>query len=269
MTDILLIDNGSKRASATLQLRRVAQQLSQRLGQTVHPVSLQHADKISPQSLNGEAALTLPTFLRQRAQQGHKRFLLLPLFFGASRALSSFVPQTVLELQQDFADLTVQMAAPLCPLPEGDALLTELLWQQLQALSKPQEQDWVLVDHGSPIPQVTAVRQHLARALAQRSQHPVAEAVMERRPGEEYDFNGPLLEDWLTAQAAKGRLNIIIVMLFLLPGRHAGTDGDVEEICQRVQQHYPGLTLQLTPLVSEHPLLIDLLEARYRSTLTA
>jgi hypothetical protein len=80
---------------------------------------------------------------------------------------------------------------------------------------------------------------------------------MERRDGPEYDFNEPLLEDAL--QQAKGEA--VILMLFLLPGRHAGGDGDVATIAK---EHAPaGLHWKLSPLLGTHPALPALLSRRH------
>lgn len=264
MTQILLIDNGSKRANATLQLRAIAKQVSALIGQEVVPVSLQHADAIAAEQLDSQPANTLPEYLCQQAGQGELRFELLPLFFGPSRALGSFVPQTVEQIQPDFADLQVVLAQPLCPLPEGEPQLAQLLWQQIESrLQILPEAQIVLVDHGSPIPRVTAVREYLAQQLREQSARAIAEAVMERREGPEYDFNGPLLEHWLRQQAEQGARQVIVSMLFLLPGRHAGAGGDVVQICQAVQQDFPQLQIEITPLVGEHPGLAAILKQRW------
>jgi hypothetical protein len=80
---------------------------------------------------------------------------------------------------------------------------------------------------------------------------------MERREGAEYDFNEPLLEDAL--QQAKGEA--VILMLFLLPGRHAGGDGDVATIAK---EHAPArLRWKLSPLLGTHPALPALLFRRH------
>jgi hypothetical protein len=80
---------------------------------------------------------------------------------------------------------------------------------------------------------------------------------MERREGAEYDFNEPLLEDAL--QQAKGEA--VILMLFLLPGRHAGCDGDVATIAK---EHAPeGRRWKLSPLLGTHPALPALLFRRH------
>jgi hypothetical protein len=80
---------------------------------------------------------------------------------------------------------------------------------------------------------------------------------MERREGAEYDFNEPLLEH--AVQDAKGEA--VILMLFLLPGRHAGAEGDVATIAN---EHAPeGLPWKLSPLLGTHPALPALLFRRH------
>ncbi|MCG8097827.1 MAG: cobalamin biosynthesis protein CbiX, partial [Candidatus Thiodiazotropha taylori] len=67
---ILLADNGSKRADSVINLRRLAKKLSNLSNHQVFLVSFQHADRIPTESLNGEAAEILTTFLRERLEQG-------------------------------------------------------------------------------------------------------------------------------------------------------------------------------------------------------
>ena len=117
----------------------------------------------------------------------------------------------------------------------------------------------LLCDHGSPIPEVTACRNALAKDLREHFRLESDELIacsMERREGAEYDFNEPLLEDAL--QSAKGEA--VILMLFLLPGRHAGPDSDVATIAK---EHAPaGLRWKLSPLLGDNPFLASLLEKR-------
>ena len=90
---------------------------------------------------------------------------------------------------------------------------------------------------------------------------------MERREGAKYDFNGDLLEHWLIKQAQQGVRCVVVSMLFLLPGRHAGTGGDIAEICTGVQAQYPDLKIAITPLVGESSGLVDLLQHRLNAAL--
>ena len=88
---------------------------------------------------------------------------------------------------------------------------------------------------------------------------------MERREGEEYDFNEPLLEK-LLGTAGFDR-EVIVSMLFLSPGRHAGPGGDVHQICEAAEQAHPGLRTRMTDLFATDPGAIDLLAQRYRQGL--
>ena len=263
--DILLVDNGSKRAAATLRLRAIANALSTACGEPVHAVSLQHADKIPPADLEGRPAQLLAGVLRDRLAAGRRDFILLPLLFGKSRALTAYVPQLVAELTGEFGAFDLRVADELVPLPEGEPLLVEILEQHIAEASArlgDDPTDVVLVDHGSPSPDVTAVRNITASQLCTRLPRGVrlAEAVMERRPGAEYDFNGPLLGHLLRDIAtAEPEAAVVVAMMFLGPGRHAGPGGDVAEICADAQSEHPGLRIVISPLIGEHPRLIDLL----------
>lgn len=270
MPTTLLIDNGSRRAASTLNLRQLAARLSQRLATPVAPVSLLHADAVALEALDAQAAELLEPGLRARLHAGERDFLLLPLFFGPSGALSNWIPQLLTRLAAEYGAFRLALAPPLCPLPPGEPRLVEILSDNLHQLaaqfSDLREARLVLVDHGSPLPEVSAVRHWLAEQLRARlgGDTLLHEAVMERRASAEYDFNGPLLEEQLTALAsADAQRPILISMLFLSPGRHAGSDGDISAICARVRDAYPALQIATTPLVGTHPLLIEILASRF------
>jgi len=89
-----------------------------------------------------------------------------------------------------------------------------------------------LVDHDSPSPAVTEVREHIAQSLQSTlADVSIDQTVMERRSGKEYDFNGQFLEDWLRSHPEAGTTDIIVIQIFFLPVRHAGPSGDIEQIC--------------------------------------
>ena len=269
---IMLVDNGSVKPAATLQLRQLAESLSQQTKRKVHAVSLRHADRISSDDLDGRSAQTLVPFLQQQLRGGINRFILLPLFFAESGALTSFVPEQVKLLEGEFGKIELTIADVVYPLPDGDKRLVTILFDFIQRSIKKQsseKQNIVLVDHGSPSPKVTAVRQHIAIELQKYfSSVSIEQAVMERRGGAEYDFNGPLLEDWLKQKAIQGEKSAIVVLMFFLPGRHAGKGGDIEKICGRIRQEHPEFDIQITPLVANHAKLIEILQARLQNILT-
>jgi sirohydrochlorin ferrochelatase len=55
----------------------------------------------------------------------------------------------------------------------------------------------------------------------------------------------------------------VVAPLFLSPGRHAGPDGDLAQICRAVHPHS-----HLTELVGTHPFAIDALAGALRTTLS-
>lgn len=264
---ILLIDNGSARPGATLKLRQLADALSQATGKTIHAVSLQHADGIDVSLLEGQPAHTFTSFVSQQLEMEVRQFIVIPLFFGNSRALSSYIPDQYQLLKQQHGEFELQVCETVYPLPRGEVMLASIMRDQVVETARIRNwpvEHWVVVDHGSPLPQVTEVRQQLCKQLADLMTDcpPPAQAVMERRRGSEYDFNGPLLEDYLVDCAQRGISRIIVAMQFFLPGRHAGEGGDVVEICNRVMQQHPGFEVAITPLIADHPLLIDILAER-------
>ena len=267
---VLLVDNGSTRPAATLNLRRLAKALSDSTGRTVYPVSLQHADRIAPNRLDGLPALTFSPFMHDQLEQGVRRFRIIPLFFGPSRALSSFIPDQVAVLSKEFGPVTFDIAEVLCPLPAGEPRLAKIALDNIRETAQAQDIDVgriIVVDHGSPVPAVTAVREYVADELRRLldAEVELAQAVMERRVGSDYDFNGPLVERQLKVWAIQSRVQpVILAMMFLLPGRHAGNCGDIEQICSKVTNQYPGFAVYISPLVADHPMLIEILQDRLK-----
>jgi len=264
---ILLVDNGSLEPAATLLLREVAAALAARTGREILPVSLLHSDRVPAERLGGVPAETVETVWRREAARGVTDFVTVPFFIGPSRALTDYLPDLAVKVRGDFPGLRVDVAGPLYE--SGDDRLVRILAERVQAVLTPEFTGGgrvrvALVDHGSPVPAVTAVRDALAVKLAGtlgEGVTAVAPCSMERRPGSEYDFNEPLLAGLL----ARERWNegaVVVAQLFLTPGRHAGPEGDVAQICARAQAAAPGLRIARTEVLGTHPRLIDVLADR-------
>lgn len=272
MRSVFLVDNGSLRPESTLNLRRVAAALSERIGTRVEAASLLHSNKVPAESLEGIPARTLGPAATERADKGSNEILVLPLFFGPSRALTDYLPERMAQLQQSHPNVNVRVAAPLMDLlGPVDLRLARILGdgveKELEIGTTPSV---ALVDHGSPVPEVTAVRNTLAGQLSvllEGRVHRVAAASMERRDGDEYRFNEPLLEN-LLGQPGFDEGPVILAMLFLSPGRHAGPDGDIASIGAEAQRRHPGLQVTITGLAGEHPTIVDILADRYHQALT-
>ncbi|WAC19039.1 hypothetical protein OVA24_17570 [Luteolibacter sp. SL250] len=107
----ILTDNGSYQSESTMSLRNVAERLAERIGQTVHPVSLLHSTKINPEELGGVSADIFESFIQKKRTEGLNRFLMIPLFFGPSAAIKEYLPQRVAALREEgWGELEVKVA---------------------------------------------------------------------------------------------------------------------------------------------------------------
>ena len=256
---IFLVDNGSYEPTATLALRGLALEVGKLIEQPVLPVSTMHSTKIDPALLGGVPAVIFEHAVQQAKLDGIEEIVVLPLFIGPSRAITEYLPKVFADAQPGAMKLSIR--EPLFS-PE----LVNMLSDNLKSTGWSKGSGTVLLcDHGSPIREVTRCRDFFAVSLRNQLALKDDELIacsMERREGEEYDFNEPLLEDAL--QQAKG--DAVILMLFLLPGRHAGSDGDVAMIAK---EHAPALLRwKLSPLLGTHPALPALLCKRHLITFT-
>ena len=265
---IVLMDNGSLRAEATIQLRVLAEALSANLQMPVHPVSLLHSSKLDPADTDGVAAQTLVPFLRAQRALGKDEFTIIPLFFGPSGALVDYLPQRVSELRlEGWGGLKVTVAPTL--VRQADTriadIMASLVAEKMDTLGWTQA-SVAMCDHGTPARAVNEVREVIAKQLQEllvEKQCSVTACSMERREGAEYDFNDPLLGGLLGAEGYEEK--VIVSMLFAGPGRHAGAQGDVAEICQAAKLKTPQLEAEMTGLVgSKVEELVAILADRYR-----
>ena len=256
-TRFLLVDNGSYEPAATLSLRGLAHEVGKLIGREVRPVSTMHSAKIDPALLGSVPAVIFEDAVNRARLDGIDELVVFPLFIGPSRAITEYLPKVFADAQPGTMKLAIR--DPL--FGEDGSELTGMLADNLRETGWTKGSGTVLLcDHGSPIPEVTACRNALAASLREelglRPEELIA-CSMERREGAEYDFNEPLLEHAL--QSAKG--DAVILMLFLLPGRHAGPEGDVATIAK---EHAPaGLRWKLSPLLGTHPALPSLLMMRH------
>lgn len=272
----LLFDNGSLRPASTLALRALARILAARLPARVEAVSLLHSSGVPAAELGGEPARLLePALAEFFAREPEGRAVLLPLFFGPSAALTDYVPARMEALRARFPAACMVLADCLVHPERDDAPeLAVMLADRVRAviaersLSRPRV---VLVDHGTPQPAVTAVRDFLAAGLAAAlggEVAGVAAASMERRPGPDYAFNDPLLEDCLRTPPHDGG-DVVVALQFLSPGRHAGPDGDVATICRAAEAKRPGLRTFMTGTLSGDARLADILARRFDAAVSA
>ncbi len=270
----LLVDNGSLRPESVLNLRRIARELGSRTGKEIFPASLLHSSKIDAAQLDGEPAVNLERQMRLSLEAGERDFTIIPFFIGPTGAIIDYLPQRLASLRKRFGGFNVKRTSFLYAgdEPANAANLTAILKQRVEetivsnSLIKPRV---ILVDHGSPLESVTQVRNTLAARLKLELEGQVEDlkpASMERREGEAYAFNEPLLENLLRMDDWS-RGPVLIAMLFLSPGRHAGPDGDVYRICKEAKAVNPRFEFYTTALIGTHPLVLPLLEKRLAGSL--
>jgi sirohydrochlorin ferrochelatase len=261
---ILLVDNGSLEPAAILSLRAIAGRLAATLNQAVEPVSLLHSSAIPADQLGGTPAEILEPALERRLRAGTADFLIVPLFFGPSGGLTDYLPRRIAALREKFPQLRVRVAAPLVDLAHpADQRIAAIIAERVRAASADSTSPVVLVDHGSPMRAVAAVRDQVAAQVRTRlgAGRRVVAASMERRPGPEYAFADPLLAAAFDEPGFDAGM-VIVAMLFISPGRHASEKGDVAQICTAARERHPGLRPVMTELVGSHPGLIPILADR-------
>lgn len=263
-----LFDNGSLRAESTISLRRLAEGLSAKSGLPVQAVSLLHSSNIPAEALGGEPARLLePSLAAFFDQNPEGEATLLPLFFGPSAALTEYVPARLAALRQRFPRARTRLAPWLVDGGDDDNRIAAVIADQVRATGRAL--GWirpkvVMVDHGSPQAGVARVRDHLGdqvRAILGDEIERLAVASMERREGDAYAFNEPLLAAALrTPPFDQG--NVVIALQFLSPGRHAGPGGDIAVICSAAETERPSLRTQMTEPIAADARLLDVLAER-------
>lgn len=268
---VLLMDNGSLEPASTLQLRRLAAELEARIGVRVDPVSLAHSANVSVAELEGRPAELFEPALDRAIAEGAREIVVAPLFVGPSHAVVRHVPAVVAERRKTHAaaGLQLRIAAPL--FVAGETRLAEILAdhvrEEIGARGAGAEKARVaVVDHGSPSRALTEVRDLVAGQVRTMLGGAVAEVVacsMERRPGDEFAFNEPLLENLLAREGwREGPL--VVALLFIGPGKHAGPEGDVAQIVRRARAGKMD-TVKFTRVMGAHPRLGEILAERVQA----
>lgn len=263
-----LFDNGSLRAESTLSLRKVAEGLAGHAGCPVQAVSLLHSSAVPADALGGlPARLLEPALVEFFAVNPEGEAWLVPLFFGPSAALTDYLPARITSIRSRFPAARLRVARWLVDPRETDVRIAEILADRIRSAMRAR--NWtkpkvILTDHGSPQPAVAVVRDHLAaqvKALLGAEIADLVAASMERREGDAYAFNEPLLATALRREPFC-RGNTVVALQFLSPGRHAGAGGDIADICRQAEAESPGLITHMTETIAGDARLIEVLAQR-------
>lgn len=252
-----LIDNGSLEPAAHLNLRAVAAALAARTAMTVHAVSWKHSDRIAAAALGDAPAWTLAPFVRAMAALGQREFIFVPFFISPQGAIGSALRTDLEKLQAELPNFEFTFTDGLATRGAIPAIVSARIREVITAhrLVTPPV---IVVDHGGPSSASATLRDALAKEIRHQlgaSIGSLAAASMEGR-------HPPLLADQLSA-ATFAKRDVVVAPLFLSPGRHAGPEGDVAQICAASTTRY-----HLTGLIGTHPLAIDALAAALQDTLS-
>jgi len=255
---VALVDNGSLEAAAHRNLRAAAEALSAQAGVTVHAVSWKHSDRIPPEALDDTQAQawTLGPFVRAMFALGQREFVFVPFFISPQGAIGSALHGDLLKLRAEIGEFEFTFSEGLAARGALGRIVAQRIRETTAArsLARPAI---VVVDHGGPSAASAALRDRIATEtsdLLGLAAGEVSAASMEGR-------HGPLLADHLRSPALAGR-DVLIAMLFLSPGRHAGPEGDVARIARAAHPR-----TYFTKLVGDHPLAVEALAEALREVL--
>lgn len=178
-----------------------------------------------------------------------------------------YIPERLASLRARHPEGRARLAEALVLPNEEPVELIAILADRVRATMHAR--DWrrpnvVLCDHGTPLRAVSEVRNRLAEGLAKALANEVATiapASMERRAGEEFAFNEPLLETILATPPFDSG-EVVVALQFLSPGRHAGPGGDVATICAAAEAAATGLQTAMSAPIADDPRLIEVLARR-------
>ena len=261
-----LVDNGSLRAESVRTLREIAVQLSSLCDLVITPMGLMHSHKVDAGELDGQSAQSMQSFLESAEAEALSHICVIPFFLGPSLAVTDWLPRNLGLWQERGAGRHFRILDVLYR--QGDDRLPRALadrcreGMQQSGLSRAHV---ALVDHGTPLKEVNQVREEVGlecRHLLGNEVAGFSTCAMERREGTEYDFNDPLLESLLEKWVGKGVREIILSQFFLLPGRHAGPGGDLQQIVQTFTERLPELSVHRADNPGTHPLVMEILRQR-------
>ncbi|MEO7413537.1 MAG: CbiX/SirB N-terminal domain-containing protein [Opitutaceae bacterium] len=261
---VALIDNGSLEPAAQLNLRSVAAALSRSAAVKVVSVSWKHSDRVPPSALSGEPAWTLRPWVTAELHRGEREFVFVPFFISPQGAIGS-------ALRGDLERLQLEAAASggfRFTFSEGLAesgIIGEIIAERVEQVISASSLDRpavVVVDHGGPSQASAALRDSLANQVREILSGRMSCLVAASMEG----LHGPLLADQLGTPGFNGS-DVVVAPLFLSPGRHAGPDGDIGQICRAAEARRPALRCLITGLVGTHPGVIEPLALALRKTL--
>mgnify|MGYP000846951863 FL=1 len=265
----LLVDNGSLQPEAIFSLRMVAKNLTSLTPFSVVPLGLLHSNKIEPNQLGGEPGGTISTFLSSELGEAEDELLILPFFLGPSRGVTGWLMEKLEGWRTEKKGRSYRVLN--CLHENGEDRLTKALYDEINKICKSKgliNPSVAMVDHGTPVKEVNRVRENVGLSLHGLLSGGVSKfstCSMERREGEKYAFNDPLLEQVLNQWGLDGCGEVVVALFFLMSGRHAGEGGDLARICQSAEEKFPKMKIFRTQPLGGNQLVLSILKDKLES----
>ncbi|MBI5770556.1 MAG: hypothetical protein HZA93_22455, partial [Verrucomicrobia bacterium] len=234
-------------------------------------------------------AWTLAPFLRAQLARGENEFLFVPFFISAQGAIGSALRGELEKLQQQLGGFSFVFTTGLAASGALGHIVAARVRETIasKTLQRPAV---IVVDHGGPSAASAALRDAVAKEagrsllagdfrgtglLTRESGHGSGDPCHSRSlackqaptligsiaAASLEGVHPPLLADELARSEYAGR-DVVIALLFLAPGRHAGANGDVAQICRASPAR-----CHLTALVGDHPATTEVLAQALRAAL--
>lgn len=286
------------------KLEKKLQNLEKRTKCRVTGVSARHSNKIDIAELNGSKAVILSELLEKWksdnkiTNSSSTDFVFIPFFLGPSKTVKSFISEQIKEFKQTinpqssakllknlvneesgYFEINIAKILSKMVLRVKDDLEMYLFREKQKFKDIP----IILVDHGTASRDVNLVRRSLAASLRQdtKFQNQVIDCSMEN-PLEKHlkaeelankrlNFNFPQLDDIFSLKLGfkpSESQKAIVLYLFLNEGRHAGENGDIDEILKKAKENYPKLDIIKTKVIAaeeNHEDLVNFLNLKIKS----
>lgn len=175
----IVLNTGSLRPEPFLDLRKICFQLSSLSMDTAAgeyarfiPASCRHSNKIDPSLLHGVPAETLNMALKRAMKEGFTEIHIIPMFFGPSKTLETFVPEQVNRIISELDAVDVEVHISSAMVTESDNSVARILMDKINMLPIRQNNQCItpearvfVIDHGTPSPSVHLCREIVGNQL--------------------------------------------------------------------------------------------------------
>ena len=144
-----------------------------------------HSHKVDASKLDGKPGMSMESFFLSNEAEVVKNLSFLPMFLGPSLAITDWLPEKLTQWSQNGNNRKFSIAD--CLFQKKDIRIAKALAEYVVDLIpqySPQKPFVILVDHGTPLPEVNQVREEIGCFLEEKLGNQISgfsTACMERR----------------------------------------------------------------------------------------